>query len=264
MTGGAVTIKGTSDGLVIALGEGPLDEVLSEMKTRLDSGASFFVGGRVALRVGDRSLSKEQLVKIGAALEGSGVTLWAVQSDHPATQNAAQEMGLETTFRAASPAIPVPEQARLEDLPGIVVHGTLRSGQALHHTGHITLIGDANPGSELVAGGDVLVWGKLRGTVHAGAIGDDGAVICALQLSPSQIRIGSHIARAPAAPSERGSRLQVAPEIARVQERVGGAGIVVERWDAEAQGLGGRLGIRIGRWKSGIGNWASRVFGGQH
>ena len=236
---------------------------MSEMKARLDSGASFFVGGRVALRVGDRSLSREQLAKIGTVLEESGVSLWAVQATNPVTEAVARELGLETSLRTPLPAVPVPEQVLAEELPGIVVHGTLRSGQALHHTGHITLIGDANPGSELVAGGDVIVWGKLRGTVHAGAIGDDGAVVCALQLSPSQIRIGSHIARAPAGPSERTSRSPTAPEIARVQERVDGAGIVVERWDAETQGFGERLGFRIGRWKFGIRTWASRVFGRQ-
>lgn len=269
MTGDAVTIKGTSDGLVIALGEGPLEEVMSEMKTRLDASASFFVGGRVALRVAGRSLSKEQLARIGTALEESGVTLWAVQSDHPATQAAAWELGLETSLSAALSTVPVPEQILLEDLPGIVVRGTLRSGQALRHAGHITLIGDANPGSELVAGGDVIVWGKLRGTVHAGAVGNDGAVVCALQLIPSQIRIGSHIARAPAAPSGRGSRppdpssLREGPETARVQEQPDGAGIVVEPWDAEAQGLRGCLGTRIERWKFGVRNWTLKTLWGQ-
>jgi len=107
-------------------------------------------------------------------------------------------------------------------MAGLVVRRTLRSGQAIRHAGHIILIGDVNPGAEVVAGGDIVVWGKLRGTVHAGAMGDDRAVVCALELAPSQIRIGLHIARSP----ER-SRRPKAPEIASVQEE----GIVVERWN---------------------------------
>ncbi|MBS3784235.1 MAG: septum site-determining protein MinC, partial [Anaerolineae bacterium] len=52
-------------------------------------------------------------------------------------------------------------------------------------------------GAEVVAGGDIVVWGRVRGLIHAGALGDEDAVICALELSPTQLRIGSHIARSP-------------------------------------------------------------------
>ena len=58
-----------------------------------------------------------------------------------------------------------------QEAVGILVHRTLRSGQALHHAGHVTLIGDVNPGAEIIAGGDIVVWGKLRGIAHAGAMG---------------------------------------------------------------------------------------------
>jgi septum site-determining protein MinC len=218
-----VTIKGTSEGLVITLGDGPLNTVLSEMKTRLMSKASFFVGGRVALRVGERPLSVDQLTAIGATIEQSGVTLWAVESEHPTTRAAARELGLETSLRPSmAPAHADNDQIPLEEMVGIVVRRTLRSGQSIRHSGHVTLIGDVNPGAEIVAGGDIIVWGKIRGTVHAGAMGDARAVVCALQLAPSQIRISTHIAR----PPER-SRPPKIPEIASVQDDR----IVVERWN---------------------------------
>lgn len=217
-----VTIKGTSEGLVISLGEGPLGALLDEMDTRLGAKASFFVGGRVALRVGDRSLSAGQLQTIGSQLETHGVTLWAVESEHPATCAAAEELGLETSLHASMRAAPlVAEQIPREELTGLLVRQTLRSGQAVRHAGHVTLIGDVNPGAEIVAGGDIVVWGRLRGIAHAGAIGDEDAIICALELAPSQIRISSHIAR----PPER-SRPPKIPEFASVQDDR----IVVERW----------------------------------
>lgn len=228
MTRRAVTIKGTSDGLAITLGEGPLQAILSEMEHDLNSRASFFVGGRVALRVGDRPLSIEQLQGIGTTMERVGVTLWAVEGTHPTTIGAAEELGLETSLRPAAQPVPAaPEQIPREEMAGLVAKRTLRSGQALHYAGHITLIGDVNPGAEIVAGGDIVVWGKLRGIAHAGAMGDDEAVICALQLAPSQIRIGSHIAR----PPDRGRPPRV-PEIANVQEDR----IVVERWNKRGTG----------------------------
>jgi septum site-determining protein MinC len=219
----SVTIKGTSDGLVITLSEGPLHVVLSQMKTQLSSRASFFLGGRVALRVGDRALSEDQLQEIGNDLQSMGMSLWAVEAEHPATLTAARQLGLETHLRPGeSVPVPTPEQISREEMVGIVVRGTLRSGQTIHHAGHVTVIGDVNPGAEVVAGGDIIVWGKLRGIAHAGAMGDDGALVCALQLAPSQIRIGSHIAR----PPDRGRPPKVA-EIATIQDD----SIVVERWD---------------------------------
>ena len=68
MTGEQVRIKGTSDGLVITIGQGSLDSVLDEMQTRLRTKASFFVGGRVALRVGERPLTVDQIKAIGTVL----------------------------------------------------------------------------------------------------------------------------------------------------------------------------------------------------
>jgi septum site-determining protein MinC len=69
----------------------------------------------------------------------------------------------------------------------------------------------------------VIVWGRVRGTVHAGALGDRTAVICALDLAPTQLRIADLIARAP--DGQAGRR----PEIARVVEDQ----ISVESWDAQ-------------------------------
>ena len=103
----------------------------------------------------------------------------------------------------------------------MVVKRTLRSGQVVKHPGHVIVVGDVNPGAEVLAGGDVFIWGRLRGVVHAGAAGDRGAIVCALDLAPSQLRIADLVVRAP---EER--PYPVRPEIARVEEE----GIVVEMW----------------------------------
>ena len=234
-----ISIKGTNEGLVISFGPGPLQEALDEMEIALGAKASFFIGGRVALRVGDRPLSAEQLAMIGRMLESHGMTLWAIDGEHPATLSAAGELGLETALQPAErPGRPAPEQIKREELSGIVVRRTLRSGQALQHAGHVTLIGDLNPGAEIVAGGDIIVFGRLRGIAHAGAMGDDKALICALELAPSQLRIGAHIAR----PPDRG-RPPKMPEIASVQD----GGIVVERWTKSGWSLAvGSLRLQIG------------------
>lgn len=71
---------------------------------------------------------------------------------------------------------------------------TLRSGVSLRFDGDVVLIGDVNPGAEIVCSGNVHVWGACKGLVHAGALGDETCRVMALDLRPTQIRIGRRIA----------------------------------------------------------------------
>ncbi len=82
----------------------------------------------------------------------------------------------------------------------LYIHQNLRSGQTVSHKGHLVIIGDINPGAEVMADGDITVWGSLRGVAHAGIGGNVNAEIRALKLQPIQIRIAHAIARAPDRP----------------------------------------------------------------
>ena len=236
MSQARINIKGTSDGVIVNLGAGDWNGLVAELTARLEQAASFFKGGRVALYVGPRQLSQIQVERIGALLQQHRMSLWAVVGDSEETRRVATALGLETELAAPRPparAEPVRELPRStdageegEELPAeggaVLVRRTLRSGQTVRYTGHVVVVGDVNPGAEVIAGGDVVVWGRLRGTVHAGAGGDDEAVVCALALAPTQLRIGSHIARSPG--GEPGGR--ILPEVASVQ----GDQIIAKPW----------------------------------
>jgi septum site-determining protein MinC len=125
------------------------------------------------------------------------VELWALIGTDPGTQVVARGSGLVTDLVPAGGRVRSSGDAEDSSAKAILVHRTLRSGQSLRHPGHIVIIGDVNPGAEVVAGGDIVVWGRARGLVHAGALEDENAVICALELAPTQLRIASHIARSP-------------------------------------------------------------------
>lgn len=77
-----------------------------------------------------------------------------------------------------------------ENLPTLYIRKTIRSGQSISSDGNIIVIGDVNPGSEIIAKGDITVWGILGGIAHAGSDGNEYARIRALKLNPVQIRIG--------------------------------------------------------------------------
>lgn len=116
--------------------------------------------------------------------------------------------------------------------PGVVVRRTLRSGHRLVYDGDVVILGDVNPGAEVLAAGDVVVFGRLRGIVHAGFRGEAGAVVASLAMEPIQLRIARWIGRAPdEEPPGTGERRSVAPaagpEIAYVRD----GRVVIEPFD---------------------------------
>ncbi len=122
-----------------------------------------------------------------------------------------------TTVIAAGSDVEQPVQTK-SNVPAVLyLRQNLRSGQTISHAGHLVIIGDVNPGAEIMAEGDITVWGALRGIAHAGIGGNVEAEIRALKLQPIQIRIAHAIARSPDRPRVKyalGARL--GPETARI------------------------------------------------
>ncbi|NLK00845.1 MAG: septum site-determining protein MinC [Clostridia bacterium] len=108
----------------------------------------------------------------------------------------------------------------------LLIERTLRSGQSISYPGHVVVMGDINPGAEVVAGGNILVLGSLRGVVHAGAYGNQKVVVAALKLSPTQLRIAGHITRSPDDYSDEAGFHQ--PEVARIIDE----SIVIEKYNS--------------------------------
>jgi len=75
----------------------------------------------------------------------------------------------------------------------LLVKSTCRSGEIIRHQGDVVVMGDVNPGAEVIASGDILVFGCLRGFAHAGCEGDAKATIVALSLGSPRVQIGSHV-----------------------------------------------------------------------
>ena len=75
--------------------------------------------------------------------------------------------------------------------------GTVRSGEYLESSGDLLILGDVNPGANVSAEGNIIIWGRLLGIAHAGSKGNSKAKISALQLSPVQLRIAKKVAIGP-------------------------------------------------------------------
>jgi septum site-determining protein MinC len=93
--------------------------------------------------------------------------------------------------------------------------GALRNGQSIRYEGSVVVLGDANPGSEIIAKGSVIVLGALKGLVHAGCTGDASSYVGALRLTPTQLRICDIITYIP---EEKKYKNKNTPSYAYIQE----------------------------------------------
>jgi septum site-determining protein MinC len=146
-------IKGIRDGLLITFGDAPWLDLEAAFIKHIDDQPAFFQGARVALDVGQNSLRVAEMSKLRDQLSERGISLWAVQSESPITQTTAQNLGLAT--RIAKPRPSEAQNAGAADIPenaALWVQQTLRSGQRVEYEGHVVVMGDVNPGAEIVAG----------------------------------------------------------------------------------------------------------------
>jgi septum site-determining protein MinC len=247
---GYIAIKGTRNGLLLTLEpETPFNEVLGALAERLAEAPSFFRGASLSVDTSRRLLrisERVQLEKLLAHYQMSVTPLELIpairkestpellaptpltQSTHPMQQ----PVPLETVQLVRDES---PVQAEIQgnaketrdardakqSTDTLFLRRTIRSGQAIHHDSTVVVLGDVNPGAEIVAGGDIIVWGVLRGMVHAGYPDNEQALVCALQLAPVQLRVARLLSRPP-----EGMSAQQLPEVAAIRN----GRIVVETW----------------------------------
>ena len=220
-------IRGRAGGLEIVFSGRPFADAYEELLTRLREGASFYRGTQATVSF-EQAPSADDLQRVAVALSGAGI-LWdgayaledaqeapdriaprrTVQLSDAARSLVADFAGARSDLRQRRHRVPGPRRkmeapplvavasrpAAAAAEPNVLYHrGTIRGGQSLANVGHVVVIGDVNPGAELVAGGDILVFGALRGVAHAGAQGDRSARVYALVLEPTQLRIATTIA----------------------------------------------------------------------
>jgi len=226
---GYIAIKGTRNGLLLTLEpETPFVELLHALAERLAEAPGFFRGAALALDTSHRTLQvseRTQLEDLLAQYHMSVVSMEqvaAVQLEQVAAIQRESEIKPLSSMSMGinSDNVQVQRDPRESD-DTLFLRRTVRSGQAIHHSSNVVVLGDVNPGAEIVAGGDIIVWGVLRGMVHAGYPDNQQALVCSLHMAPVQLRIAHLLSRPP-----EGSDVQPQPEVAAIKQ----GQIVVEAW----------------------------------
>lgn len=196
----------------VAPSEVTWSEIWQQMKLRLLGGDRLRLPNTpVHLIARDRLLDTRQLQELAESLNDVQLQLKSVSTSRRQTAIAAVSSGysVEQLQRESSLTTPVSDTQPLAD--ALYLQMTIRSGVEIRHPGSVIILGDLNPGGIVVADGDILVWGRLRGIAHAGSAGNRDCLIMAVQMEPTQLRIADAVARAP-----EKSPMQFYPEVAHI------------------------------------------------
>ncbi len=213
-----VRIKNESGRIILSLPTekeftGDWSELLLQFKHRLNSSECFWQSQTpVHLHAKDRLLDGRQLQDIVDVLQILELPLKLIVTSRRQTAVAAATAGYSVQQEDLAPSLAASTEAIAENLAEpLYLQKTIRSGIEVRHPGTLIVLGDVNPGGSVIAAGDIIIWGCLRGLAHAGASGDRQRRIMALAMKPTQLRIANVVARAPGTAPEK-----LEPEVAYV------------------------------------------------
>ena len=206
----------------------PINTVTNGLRSYLDQFAEKFEGSGITLNLGVRSLNIDELKSIQGLLEAefnlklegifcSSDTINQLISDKPIIytkplEDTKGQPEMACNFAESGTEINGASSSWSDTL---TMKGTCRSGTTIHNTGNVLILGDVNPGAEISATKDIVVFGRLAGVAHAGANGHK-ALIIALNFEAPQLRIGKYIRID--APIRRTNRSSWTPEMAFVKD----------------------------------------------
>ena len=217
MSNSRIRLTGVDYGLLVRMDWAvPLSQLLVEIEEHIQKSPAFFADAKVFLEVDTRPVLQHEMEQLGVVLSRHGLTLQGVVSAAGRIEGISRPQPEPELPKVVTPSIDGQEAM-------VVEHRTVRSGEKVASEGHLIIMGDVNPGAEVIAENNIIVWGSLKGAAYAGVPNHEDAVIAALHLSPIQLRIAGHIARSPDARPVTAA----IPELARIDQNE----IVVESWE---------------------------------
>ncbi len=205
-----VRLKGMGDGLCVSLDpDQPSDFIRSELVRLFQPLKHLAINARVVLDFGESEGDDALVDELGAFLkETFGVgSVNKSAKRRTASEDLLRQRDMDRSWHHYRSDV-------------LMLTGRVRSGQKVTARRHLLLLGDVNPGGEVVSGGDILIMGSLAGTAIAGQPEGSDAIVLALDFRPTQIQIGPVVA-AGLPPSRQGF-----PEYAHME----GGNIVVENY----------------------------------
>ncbi len=195
-----VIFKGRKNGLTVVMDKSAsFDDIKSAMRRKVNAAKEFFGNTKTGIAFSGKNLSEdEEFQLIDIISKATDLSISFVTSD-------VGDMDVEghTEKRTKNRRGTNMEELSMTDIISAdenmtVFHkGSLRSGQSIQFVGSVVVVGDINPGAEIIAEGNVIVLGSIKGLVHAGCSGNSDCFAAALNLQPTQLRIADIITYIP-------------------------------------------------------------------
>lgn len=201
-----VLVKSFPNGLSVKLDpDAPFEDIYREMGRKFREGAKFYGNAKLVISFEGRELGpEEEYLLVNCITDNTDLTVLCIMGKADDEKNV-QYLKASNTFMNSGD----------KNTDGQFYKGTLRAGEILETDSSIIVLGDVHPGAKVISGGNVVILGTLYGQANAGANGNSKCFIVALDMKPTQIRIGEYASRAMA---KQGKWLfnKTAPKIAYV------------------------------------------------
>ena len=199
----SVVIKSNRSGMTVILDpELPFDQLLKDVAAKFGESAKFWGSVQMALTLAGRELSPEEEFELVNVITGSSDIEILCLLDQDLERTRKCEKALNEKLMELSAA------------NGQFYRGTLKEGESIDAETSIVVIGDVEKGARIISKGNVVVIGDLRGSVVAGVSGNSEAVVAAMEMAPSALRIADYEVHC----SEKGKRLAKGPVIVSVED----------------------------------------------
>jgi len=173
----AIVFKLTNEGFFIVFNELIKFEMLKELlKQKFDESEEFFNGAKLKTIIRGRYFTEKEFEEIKQII-----------SERTGFEDIIEEMPKFDW------------QNNLVEGNTKFYKGTMRCGNSIEFNGNVVVLGDINPGAEVIATGNIIVTGVIKGLVHAGANGNNTAIVYGKGIHPTQLRIGNLITVIPEA-----------------------------------------------------------------
>ena len=206
-----VIFKGTEDGILIMLDEkASFSEIEIALLEKVKNAKSFFQDANICITFKGRALTEDEENSLLSIIsKETNLDISFVNNAKVINYSEEEEKPLSSDVNETPPNININNIGNQTYFH----KGSLRSGQKIKFNGSVVLTGDVNPGGQIIAEGNVIVLGKLKGVVHAGCLGDKNCFISALYMMPSQLIIGDCLAYFP-----NDIKRDIVPEYAYVKD----------------------------------------------
>lgn len=221
-----ILIKGNKHGISIILDEKvEFDEIKSKFASKLYDSKKFFGNAKVTVTIEGRKISEIENQELLKVIEENSDLDVICLIDEDFNENLENK---PETISQSLEGLTILENDIINDVSNENMScfhkGTLRSGQEIISDSSVIIIGNVNDGAKVISKGNIVVIGKLSGFVEAGSDGDNKAFVVALHMNPSQIKIGTRLARSDESNQERIKINSYNPQIAFIE----GNRIVIE------------------------------------